>query len=117
MREPPGRVISRGGKRVEHEADLAHGDLPDPIGSTLVGLLKRVEALETIASSMDGVERAYAIQAGREIRVLVEPDKVTDRDSAELAAKVAAQIQAELKYPGQIKVTVIRETRAVDYAR
>lgn len=78
--------------------------------------VKRVESLETIASSFPGVEKAYAIQAGREIRVLVEPDKVSDHDTSELAAKVAAQVQSELKYPGQIKVMVIRETRAVSYA-
>ena len=97
-------------------ADSVSGSRPGARRESFETYVKRVEALETIASSMDGVERAYAIQAGREIRVLVEPDKVTDRDSAELAAKVAAQIQGELKYPGQIKVTVIRETRAVDYA-
>jgi ribonuclease Y len=78
--------------------------------------VKRVESLEAIATSFEGVEKAYAIQAGREIRVLVEPDKVLDRDTSDLAARVAAQIQTELKYPGQIKVTVIRETRAVNYA-
>jgi len=98
-------------------ADSVSGSRPGARRESFETYVKRVEELETIASSMDGVERAYAIQAGREIRVLVEPDKVTDRDSAELAAKVAAQIQTELKYPGQIKVTVIRETRAVDYAR
>jgi ribonuclease Y len=98
-------------------ADSVSGSRPGARRESFETYVKRVEALETIAASMDGVERAYAIQAGREIRVLVEPDKITDRDSAELAAKVAAQIQSELKYPGQIKVTVIRETRAVDYAR
>ena len=69
-----------------------------------------------IASSFTGVEKAYAIQAGREIRVLVEPDKVADRDTSDMASRIATQIQNELKYPGQIRVMVIRETRAVDYA-
>jgi ribonuclease Y len=97
-------------------ADSVSGSRPGARRESFETYVKRVEALETIASSMDGVEKAYAIQAGREVRVLVEPDKVTDRDAAELAAKVAAQVQTEMKYPGQIKVTVIREVRAVDYA-
>jgi ribonuclease Y len=97
-------------------ADSVSGSRPGARRESFETYVKRVESLETIAASLDGVEKAYAIQAGREIRVLVEPDKVSDKDSADLAAKVAAQIQAELKYPGQIKVTVIRETRAVDYA-
>jgi ribonuclease Y len=98
-------------------ADSVSGSRPGARRESFETYVKRVESLEAIAASFDGVEKAYAIQAGREIRVLVEPDKITDRDSSELAAKVAAQIQTELKYPGQIKVTVIRETRAVEYAR
>ncbi|MEO0108112.1 MAG: ribonuclease Y, partial [candidate division WOR-3 bacterium] len=79
--------------------------------------IKRVENLEAIASSFPGVAKAYAIQAGREVRVLVEPDEVGDDGARDLAARVATQIQNELKYPGQIKVMVVREVRAVDYAR
>jgi ribonuclease Y len=97
-------------------ADGVSGSRPGARRESFDTYLKRVESLETIASSFPGVEKAYAIQAGREIRVLVEPDKVGDHDASELAAKVAAQVQAELKYPGQIKVMVIRETRAVSYA-
>ena len=97
-------------------ADSVSGSRPGARRESFETYVKRVESLEAIAASFEGVERAYAIQAGREIRVLVEPDKVMDGDASELAAKVAAQIQLELKYPGQIKVTVIRETRAVDYA-
>jgi ribonucrease Y len=98
-------------------ADSVSGSRPGARRESFETYVKRVESLEAIAASFDGVERAYAIQAGREIRVLVEPDKVMDGDASDLAARVAAQIQSELKYPGQIKVTVIRETRAVDYAR
>jgi ribonuclease Y len=97
-------------------ADSVSGSRPGARRESFDTYIKRVESLEAIAASFEGVEKAYAIQAGREIRVLVEPDKVMDKDAGELAAKVAAQIQTELKYPGQIKVTVIRETRAVDYA-
>ncbi len=97
-------------------ADSVSGSRPGARRESFEAYIKRVENLETIASSFAGVERAYAIQAGREIRVLVQPDKVSDTDTSDLAAKVASQIQSELKYPGQIKVMVVRETRAIDYA-
>lgn len=98
-------------------ADSISGSRPGARRESFEAYIKRVDNLEMIASSFPGVEKAYAIQAGREIRILVEPDKISDQDASELAAKVASQIQNELKYPGQIKVTVVRETRAVDYAR
>jgi len=98
-------------------ADSISGSRPGARRESFEAYIKRIESLEMIASSFPGVEKAYAIQAGREIRVLVEPDKVADHDASDLAAKVASQIQSELKYPGQIKVMVVRETRAVDYAR
>ncbi len=98
-------------------ADSVSGSRPGARRESFETYVKRVESLETIAASFPGVEKAYAIQAGREIRVLVEPDKVSDDHAPDLAARIAAQIQSELKYPGQIKVTVVRETRAVDYAR
>jgi ribonuclease Y len=98
-------------------ADSVSGSRPGARRESFETYVKRVENLETIAASFSGVEKAYAIQAGREIRVLVEPDKITDRDTSDIAARIAAQIQTELKYPGQIKVTVVRETRAVEYAR
>ncbi len=98
-------------------ADSISGSRPGARRESFEAYIKRVENLEMIASSFPGVEKAYAIQAGREIRIMVEPDKVSDKDASELASKVASQIQNELKYPGQIKVTVVRETRAVDYAR
>jgi ribonuclease Y len=79
--------------------------------------LQRIKELETLAVSYQGVEKAYAIQAGRELRVIVEADKVTDMDSDKLSFEIAQKIQTEMTYPGQIKVTVIREKRAVNIAR
>ena len=79
--------------------------------------IKRLEALEGVANSFQGVEKAYAIQAGREVRIMVQPDRVDDLGATRLARDVVKKIQESLEYPGQIKVTVIRETRAIDYAR
>jgi len=79
--------------------------------------IKRLEKLEEFAMSFSGVEKAYAIQAGREIRVLVSPEEVDDLTAARLAYQIAKKIEKEMEYPGQIKVTVIRETRAVEYAK
>lgn len=97
-------------------ADSISGSRPGARRESFDAYVKRVESLEMIACSFPGVEKAYAVQAGREIRVLVEPSKVSDRDTVDLATKVAAQIEQEMKYPGQIKVMVVRETRAVGYA-
>ena len=79
--------------------------------------IKRLEKLEQIADSFEGVDKAYAIQAGREIRIMVKPDKIDDLASVKLARDIVKKIEQELEYPGQIKVTVIRETRSVDYAK
>jgi ribonuclease Y len=79
--------------------------------------VKRLEKLEEIAGSYEGVEKVYAIQAGREIRIMVTPDKISDEAMAELSEKTARRIENELQYPGQIKVVVVRETRTVDFAR
>ena len=76
-----------------------------------------MEELERTASSFDGVEKAYAIQAGREVRVFVEPTKIDDLTAYRLAKDVANKIEAELSYPGEVKVTVIRETRVIEYAK
>lgn len=84
---------------------------------TLENYLKRLEELEKIALSFEGVEKAYAIQAGRELRVFVIPEKVDDLGAINLAKEIATKIEEEIKYPGEIKVNVIRETRAVEYAR
>jgi ribonuclease Y len=79
--------------------------------------LKRVEDLEKMAASVPGVEKAFALQAGRELRVFVEPDKLDDDSAYALARTLAARIENDLQYPGQIKVTVIRETRCVEVAK
>jgi len=84
---------------------------------SLENYLKRLEELEKIATDFEGVEKAYAIQAGREIRVFVSPDKIDDLQAYKLAKDIAQEIEKELKYPGEIKVNVIRETRAIEYAR
>ena len=79
--------------------------------------LKRVKGLEDIANSFGGVSQSYAIQAGREIRILVRPDQIDDLAAIELSKGIARRVEESLQYPGQIKVTVIREVRAVDYAK
>jgi ribonuclease Y len=79
--------------------------------------IKRLEKLEEIAKSFNGIDKAFAIQAGREIRVMVKPEEVNDAGMKVIAREMAAKIQAEVKYPGQIKINLIRESRAVDYAK
>ena len=79
--------------------------------------IKRLEKLEAIAGGFDGVEKCFAIQAGREVRVMVEPDQVGDEAAMVLARDIAKKIEADLKYPRQIRVTVIRERRCIEYAR
>ena len=79
--------------------------------------VKRLERLEEIANGFTGVERCFAIQAGREVRVMVNPESIDDRRAAELSDQIARRLEEELQYPGQIKVVVIRETRAIDFAR
>ena len=79
--------------------------------------LKRLEKIEEIANSFDGVESSYAIQAGRELRIMVKPENISDDSMAVVARDIANRIESELSYPGQIKVNVIRESRAVEYAK
>jgi ribonuclease Y len=79
--------------------------------------IKRLEKLEAIANDFEGVEKSYAIQAGREVRVIVEPDKIDDAAAMVLARNISKQIETDLQYPGQIRITVIRETRCVEYAK
>lgn len=97
--------------------DAISGARPGARREILESYLKRIGELEEVAMSHDGVEKAYAIQAGRELRVVVESDKVTDQQSEELAFKISQKIQDEMQYPGQVKVTVIREKRATAIAR
>ena len=98
-------------------ADAISGARPGARRETLEGYIKRLEKLEEMADSFSGVGKAYAIQAGREIRVIAESDKIDDIGCAQLASDIARKIEAELEYPGQIRVTVIRETRNVEYAK
>ena len=98
-------------------ADAISGSRPGARREAFETYVKRLEGLERIASSYRGVEKVFAIQAGREIRVLVMPDDVDDVRMSTLSEEIARRIEAELQYPGQIKVVVIRETRAVDFAR
>ena len=98
-------------------ADAISGARPGARRESLEIYIKRLEALERIANQFPGVEKSYAIQAGREVRIMVEHNKVDDARSQALASEIARRIEKELEYPGQIRVTVIRETRAVDYAK
>ncbi|HEY3215574.1 MAG TPA: ribonuclease Y [Candidatus Eisenbacteria bacterium] len=98
-------------------ADAVSGARPGARRESLEVYIKRLEALEKIASQFPGVEKSYAIQAGREIRILVEHGQVDDARAQGLAGEIARRIEKELEYPGQIRVTVIRETRAVDFAK
>lgn len=98
-------------------ADAISAARPGARKEVLEAYLKRIEELEQIANSFSGVENAYAIQAGRELRIIVQPQEITDGDANELSRKIAQQVEKELKYPGQIKITVIRELRATEYAK
>ncbi|WP_038040519.1 ribonuclease Y [Thermorudis peleae] len=98
-------------------ADAISGARPGARREMLEAYIKRLEALEGVATSFKGVQKAYAIQAGREVRILVKPDQIDDYGAIKLARDVVKKIQDTLDYPGQIKVTVIRETRAIEYAR
>lgn len=98
-------------------ADAISAARPGARRETLVSYVQRLEELENIASSFDGVEKTYAIQAGREVRVMVKPENVSDEGMYMLSKDIAKKIESEMEYPGNIKVNVIRETRAVEYAK
>jgi ribonuclease Y len=98
-------------------ADAISASRPGARSETMTTYLKRVEKLEKIGHSFPGVEKCFAVQAGRELRVMVQPDKVNDDEAYQLARNLVRRIEDELQYPGQIRVTVIRETRCVEFAK
>jgi len=98
-------------------ADAISASRPGARRESVETYIKRLEKLEAIASSFEGVAKTFAIQAGREIRIIVEPDKISDELATLLSKDISKRIEKELTYPGQIKVTVIRESRSVEYAK
>jgi ribonuclease Y len=98
-------------------ADSISGSRPGARGDTLENYIKRLHALEAICDSFQGVEKAYAIQAGREVRVIVQPERVTDLEAISLSREIKRKVEGSIEFPGQIKITVIRETRSIEYAR
>ena len=103
--------------RIVQAADAISGARPGARKDTVEIYLKRLEELERIASSFEGVDKSYAVQAGRELRIFVTPMRIDDLGAIKLAKDIAKKIEDEMKYPGEIKVNVIRETRAIEYAR
>ena len=98
-------------------ADAISAARPGARRESLETYVKRLEQLESLANAIEGVEGSYAIQAGRELRIVVEPEEVDDAGAAKIAYDVSRKIEQEMEYPGQIKVTVVREVRSTDYAR
>jgi ribonuclease Y len=103
--------------KIVQVADAISGSRPGARRDSVENYLKRLEDLEAIAKAFNGVDKAYAIQAGREIRVFVTPTEINDLEAQKIARDIALRIENELKYPGEIKINVIRETRAIEFAR
>ena len=102
---------------IVESADAISGARPGARREDLEQYIKRLRALEEIANSFPGVQQSYAIQAGREVRIIVRPEEIDDLASTRLARDIAKKVEETMQYPGQIKVTVIRETRAVEFAK
>ena len=98
-------------------ADAISASRPGARRETLEAYIKRLQNLEEIANSFEGVEKSFAIQAGREVRIIVKPEKVSDNDMTVLARNIAKKVESDMEYPGQIKVNLIRESRAIEYAK
>ena len=98
-------------------ADAISASRPGARRETLEAYIKRLQELESIADSFEGVEKSFAIQAGREIRIIVKPEKISDDEMTIMARDVVKRIESEMEYPGQIKVNIVRETRIIDYAK
>ena len=98
-------------------ADAISGARPGARRETLEAYIKRLEQLEEIANSFEGVEKSFAVQAGREIRIIVKPEVVSEEATVLMAKDIAKRIETDMVYPGQIKVNVVRETRKVEYAK
>jgi ribonuclease Y len=98
-------------------ADAISAARPGARRESLENYIKRLEKLEEISNSFSGVEKCFAIQSGREVRIMVKPEDVNDSGTIVLAKEIAKRIEREMEYPGQIKVSVIRETRSIDYAK
>jgi ribonuclease Y len=102
---------------IVQSADAISGGRPGARRDSIENYLKRLKDLEAVANSFKGVEKSYALQAGREIRIFVTPNEVTDLEAKKMARDIATRIESELKYPGEIKVSVIRESRTIEFAR
>jgi ribonuclease Y len=126
VREPIAHAIEAHHEEVEPStveavivmmADAISGGRPGARRESLEAYIKRLETLEGIAKEQKGVDSAFAIQAGRELRIIVKPEQIDDLEAMRIARDVSQKIEETMEYPGQIKVTVVRETRATEYAR